>query len=145
MRDRVEEIRTRHFLLAFVAFFLAILIPGAIFWMHFGQHASRCVYGDPICSLTVSTYLLCFLTVLAFLAAYKAARYAQKTLQMERAVILSLNRCSALEADGPEGEKAPEQRGIIFDHRPFRKEQRYLRVIDEGFQDREPEKFNRKT
>lgn len=61
---------------------------------------ARCLYGDAGCSLTFATYLLCLLTGLAFLAAFRAARWALKTyrvaadaLQLEQSRILIETHC----------------------------------------------------
>jgi len=53
----------------------------------------RCLFGDATCSLTVATYLLCTLTLLAFLAAYYAAKTALRTYQMEQSALLSERPC----------------------------------------------------
>jgi hypothetical protein len=74
---------------------LAAILPGIPYWMKIGVHPARCIYGDPICSLTVSTYLLGCLTLAAFLAAYKAARYTQEALEHEKQPALSAQVCSS--------------------------------------------------
>jgi hypothetical protein len=65
-----------------------------MYWNSVGAHFSRCVYGDPVCSLTVTTYLLTFLTGGAFIAALWAATFAKETIEHEKAAVLALNACA---------------------------------------------------
>lgn len=92
---------------------LAFAVPGAVYWLvvwvRTGVSPFRCVYGDPVCSLTVATWLLCIVTALAFLAAYAAARWAVRTynvafqtLQMEQSRALAERRTKP-----PDGERRP--------------------------------------
>jgi len=103
-----------------------------------------------VCSLTVSTYLLSLLSIGAFLAAYRAARYAKEALAMEREVVLSLNACDAIQRDKKAAQQNPK-RGkdrdrlkylIPMKHEPHRCEERYLRNIDRGFEAQRPGDFN---
>lgn len=77
-------------LLLFAAFFG----PAYIYWHGIQAHYARCVYGDPVCSLTVSTYLLVALTGGAFIAAYRAADYAKRALEHEQSAEIALNACA---------------------------------------------------
>jgi hypothetical protein len=144
--DDAGGVKTRHVAWAFVALLLACLAPGAIYWNSIHAHFARCVYGDPICSLTVSTYLLCILTVAAFLAAYRAARYAQKAFAMERSVILSLDECRAHEDDlaAAQVEEDVLKRATVQRHEPHKREQRFLRIVaKEFFENTRPADFSR--
>jgi hypothetical protein len=74
--------RTRHiaFALALVAALVAAL--GWIYWYHAAhEDAYRCLYGDPVCSLTVATWILVIATSSAFLAAFKGAKEAVKAFR----------------------------------------------------------------
>jgi hypothetical protein len=128
---------------------LAAFAPGVVYWNGIHAHWARCLYGDPVCSLTVSTYLLATLTIGAFLAAYKAARYAQQTLEMEREVVLAIDSCNrvALEFSDAEREKTHSMHGsfnstAITKHEPHRSEERFLQRIDRDFEAIRPDDFN---
>lgn len=58
------------------------LIPGVIYWRITNADIARCLWGDPVCSLSVGTYFLVLITGLAFVAAYFAAVYAFKTFEV---------------------------------------------------------------
>ena len=79
--------------LAMLVLVVAFLVPGYYYWSAIGAHWARCVYGDPVCSLTVTTYALTFLTGAAFIAVVRAATFAKETIEHEKAAILALNRC----------------------------------------------------
>jgi len=72
---------------------VAFLAPGIYYWHSIGAHYAHCVYGDPTCSLTVSTYGLAMLTGAAFIAAFRAAHFAAETIEHEKAAFLALTRC----------------------------------------------------
>lgn len=140
--DDRDELKTRHWALAFVALFLAVVIPGAVYWNQVGFHLARCMYGDPVCSLAISTYLLCVITVCAFLAAYRAIRFASQTLAMESEVILSINRCF-VPMERAQKPRAADRRAIAPEHRVYREEHRYIRTIAQGFEMEKPNGFTK--
>jgi hypothetical protein len=72
---------------------VAVIIPGVCYWVRSGAQPLLCIYGNPACSQVVATYILCALTLAAFLAAYKAATHAQETFEHERAAMLAVQRC----------------------------------------------------
>lgn len=86
-------IQTRELLVLVAALVLAFLLPGMWYWFQTGAQPLRCIYGNPLCSQAVATYILCALTLAAFLAAYKAALHAQETFEHERAATLAVERC----------------------------------------------------
>ncbi len=92
---RLQHIRTLWVAIAAVILVAVALGPAIPYWVAIGAHPARCIYGDPVCSLTVSTYLLGMLTLGAFLAAYKAARYTQEALEHEKLPALSVQSCNA--------------------------------------------------
>jgi hypothetical protein len=49
--------------------------------------------GDPVCSLSVSTYLLAALTCLVFIATFRAAIYARHAFEHERRVVIAAQPC----------------------------------------------------
>lgn len=83
--------------LAMLVLIAAFLVPGINYWKAIDAHWARCVYGDPVCSLTVTTYALTFLTGAAFIAAFRAATFAKETIEHEKAAILALNLCGQSE------------------------------------------------
>jgi hypothetical protein len=131
------EVRTRHLGTAALWLFLACIGPGVWYWVATGAHFGKCVYGDPVCSLTVSTYLLCTLTLGAFLAAYRAARYAHQAIQIERQVVIAIEECSSIAnvAPGPQGEQNR--------HNAHRTEERYMKSITGGFRRIRPDNYSR--
>ena len=146
--------RTRTWLASFVIIFFSVFLPGVYYWESIHAHWSRCVYGDPVCSLTVSTYLLSVLTLGAFLAAYKAARYAQATLEMEKEVVLSINACAATTLTNAPVPQALTNQGnpvagsppiVATKHEPHRCEVRYFVSLDRGFESLRPQDFNQET
>jgi hypothetical protein len=76
------------------AFAFAIIVPGFIYWIVTRANVAKCIYGDPVCSLTLSTYLLCALTAFVFLASLIGVRYAKETFERERRAVLSIERCA---------------------------------------------------
>ncbi len=72
-----------------------LLGPAIYYWWLLRDHFSwsRCVLGDAPCSLAVSTYLLCLVTLFAFIAAYTAAVYAARALRNEQRAALAIQRC----------------------------------------------------
>jgi hypothetical protein len=69
-------------------------VEGWIYWHAAGTWSPyHCFYGDANCSLTFATYLLCFLTGFAFLAAFYAARIAIRSYLMEQSTILTERNC----------------------------------------------------
>lgn len=92
-------------------------VEGFIYWRG-SQNGSplRCTYGDPVCSLTVATWLLSAFTVSLFLAAIKAAKEAVKvysatqeslktarrTLDFERLPLLGERTCRRIDHHSPE-------------------------------------------
>ncbi len=60
---------------------VTLFIPGVFYWVQVqNSNFYKCVYGEPVCSLTVATYVLTIVTACAFVAAVKAARDAGRTL-----------------------------------------------------------------
>jgi len=72
---------------------VAVLGPGIYYWHEIGAHWARCIYGDPTCSLAVTTYALTALTGAAFIAAFRAAGFAKETIEYEKTAIVALNDC----------------------------------------------------
>ncbi len=133
------EIRTRNIAWAALGLFIAVAGPGVWYWISTQAHFARCVYGDPTCSLTVSTYLLCVLTLGAFLAAYRAARYAQQAIEIEREVVVAIENCSTLRASlTPGGDD-----GTTSHHNPHRTEERYMKTVNNGFLRDRPDNYSR--
>jgi hypothetical protein len=78
---------------AWLLILLAFLVPGLFYWHYQGARWADCIYGNPVCSLTVGTYTLVALTLATLLAAAYAAAYAKRAFDMEQQVILSINPC----------------------------------------------------
>jgi len=131
------EIRTRELAAVAAGLLLAVLIPGIWFWQKTGAHFGKCVYADPTCSLTVSTYLLCCLTLGAFLAAYRASRLAFQALHIERSVIIAVENCyvPGVQTTSTSNVANPEQHGAL------RLEERYMHDVEVGFESTRPADF----
>jgi hypothetical protein len=104
-----------------------VLAPGILYWSTIHGDPIRCIYGDPVCSLTVSTYLLAALTALVFGATLLAVYYAAKTLEHERSPALSIQRCVG---DG--------------DQHNYEVHTFYLDDVNDGFQQNRPSIFDRR-
>ena len=134
-----REVRTRNVFWAAAWLFCATFIPGVAYWIATHANVPKCLYGDPACSLTLSTYLLCFLTLAAFLAAYRAARYAQQAIEIEREVTMALEQCKPfVVSDQPR-----RRRAITSEHSAYRTEELFMSSIDDGFQRSRPADFSR--
>ena len=77
----------------FAVLFVFVIIGGGAYWTLTRMNVVRCVYGDAVCSLTVGTYLLALVGCGAFLAAYRAARFAASALALERRPAIVVRRC----------------------------------------------------
>jgi len=132
-----QEVRTRNVFWAAAWLFCAIFIPGVAYWIATRANVSKCLYGDPACSLTLATYLLSFLTLAAFLAAYRAARYAQQAIEIEREVTMALEQCTPFVLS----EQASQAN--VSEHSAYRTEELFMSSIDGGFQRVRPVDFSR--
>jgi hypothetical protein len=72
---------------------VALAAAGVVYWAITRADALRCIYGDAVCSLTVGTYLLVVVTGTAFLAAYRAARFAARALAHEQRSAIVIQGC----------------------------------------------------
>ncbi|GAC1408033.1 MAG: hypothetical protein NVSMB64_15690 [Candidatus Velthaea sp.] len=70
------------------------IVPGGVYWFAVGFNPIRCIFGDAVCSLTISTYLLGALTALVFAATLIGALYAKEAFEHERRAGLSLEKCN---------------------------------------------------
>jgi hypothetical protein len=120
-----------------------IVVPGLFYvvvvWKTTGVSPYRCLYGDPACSLTVATWLLCCVTGLAFLAAYKAARWALRTYQIGFEALRVQNEALLLE----------QSRGLAERLTPTKKNDRrvqvHVKLTDGALELGAPERDDRQT
>lgn len=118
---------------------IIFLVPGVFYWIFAHVSPARCLYGDPTCSLTFATYILCLLTGLAFLAAFRAARWALKTylvaadaLMLEQSRILVENYCRT-EQDRMQYADVILQNGILQRGRPDEDSEQLFLAMDFQF------------
>ena len=73
-----------------------ILAPVALYTAFIGGNPIRCIYGDPACSLAVSTYALVGATTLLFGGTLLVAFLALQQYEHDRNAALSMQRCPRL-------------------------------------------------
>ena len=84
------NISPRQFGFVAACFLIATLLPAVAYWIRVGADPARCLFKDPVCSLTISTYLLCALTATVFIASARAVYYARRTFERERTPVIAI-------------------------------------------------------
>jgi hypothetical protein len=97
---RQNSTRAWHLFVTVCCLGVALWLPAFLYWGYNGFDPAKCVYADAGCSVAFATYLLCALTLGAFLAAYKAAVYAQQAFEHERTSVLAAQECLCEHARG---------------------------------------------
>lgn len=123
----LDWLKSNHLAALIFGLAAAFVAGGVAYWRASGTWSPyHCFYGDANCSLAFATYLLCFLTALAFLAALYAAKTAFRTYNMERSTILAERSCPHIEHQAhvslvltrqltfQDGEPDREERGVYY-------------------------------
>lgn len=76
-----------------------IFLSATAYWWSTKAEPIRCLFGDPQCSQTIATYLLCILTAGAFFAAVHAVVYTRNTVSLTRETLHETRKATQLAQD----------------------------------------------